>query len=119
MFEKTVIPIGITARTRRGEKPDKKRHPRSSNSADVIWGLIIFTQFHNTTSSEICKSKRREKVQPIARIVKLGLGFLQWAGVLLARSPTAGAVAETAPVPQRCVIMDPQVSHLIFGKENP
>ena len=91
----------------------------AANSADVIGGLTIFTQFHNTTSNVICKSKCREKVQPIALTVKLGLGLLQWAGALLARSPTAGAVDETAPVPQRCVIMDSLSSHLIFGKENP
>ena len=119
MFDIIVFPIGITARTRRGAMPDKKRHPRSANSADVIGGLTIFTQFHITTTSVICKSKRREKVQSIALTVKLGLGLLQWAGALLARSPTAGAVDETAPVPQRCVIMDSLSSHLIFGKENP
>ena len=119
MFDTIVFPIGITARTRRGEKPDKKRHPRRCNSADVIRGLTIFTQFHNTTTSVICNTKRREKVQPIILTVKLGLGLLQWAWALLARSPTAGAVDETAPVPQRCVIMDSLSSHLILGKENP
>jgi hypothetical protein len=119
MFDTSVIPISNPARTRRGERPDKKRHPRSCNSADVMWGLIIFTQSHNTTTSVIRKSKRREKVQPIVPTVKLGLGLLQWAGALLARSPTAGAAGETAPVPQRCVIMDSLSSHLIFGKENP
>jgi hypothetical protein len=119
MFDKTVFPISIPARTRRGARPDKKRHPQSCNSADVMEDLFMNLQFHNTTSIEICKSKCREKVQPIAPTVKLGLGLLQWAGALLARSPTAGAVDETAPVPQRCVIMDSLSSHLIFGKENP
>jgi hypothetical protein len=120
MFDKIVIPISNPARTRRGARPDKKRHPRSSSSADVIVeGLCMNTQSHITTSSVICKPKCREKVQPIALTVKLGLGLLQWAWALLARSPTAGAVDETAPVPQRCVIMDSLSSHLIFGKENP
>lgn len=87
MFDTSVIPISNPARTRRGVRPDKKRHPRSGHSADVIRGLSIFTQIHNTTTNVICKSKCREKGQPIARTVKLGLGYLQWAGALLARSP--------------------------------
>jgi hypothetical protein len=77
-------------------------------------------QSHNTTSIVICNTKRREKVQQIALTVKLWLGLLRWAGTLrFSGHLTAGAGDETAPVPQRCMIMDSLSSHLIFGKENP
>jgi hypothetical protein len=118
MYDTAVFQIGIPARTRRGERPDKKRHPQSCNSADAMEGLDMNLQSHKTTSIVICNTNRHEKVQQITLTVKLWLGLLRWFVALLVRSPVTGAGDETAPGPQRCMIMDSLSSHLIFGKEN-
>lgn len=53
-----------TARTRRGERPVKMRHPQSGNSTDVMKGFLVKTQLNNTTTSpaspKFCNTNRHE-----------------------------------------------------------
>ena len=46
-------PPGSTARTRRGERPVKTRHPQSRRSTDVMKGSRTDTHSNNTTTSFI------------------------------------------------------------------
>jgi hypothetical protein len=57
----TVFPKRIPARTNRGERPDKMRHPQRCNSTDVS-GTFINTHPNNTISLEICNPYRHEKI---------------------------------------------------------
>jgi len=58
MCSKVAFPNCIPARTRRGERPDKKRHPQSSNSTDVKEGSNDPTQLNITTSVQFCNTYR-------------------------------------------------------------
>jgi hypothetical protein len=51
MFRKLICLFRSTARTRRGERPVKMRHPRSCTSADVMEGFRMVTHHNNTTTS--------------------------------------------------------------------
>ena len=53
-------------RTCRGEMPDKKRHPRSSNSADVLVGFPKLTRLNITTFVLNCNTKRHQINQEFA-----------------------------------------------------
>ena len=60
-------------RTCRGEMPDKKRHPRSSNSADVMVGFWSVTHPNITTFVLNCNTKRHPINQVIALTIKFWL----------------------------------------------
>ena len=60
-------------RTCRGEIPDKKRHPRSSNSADVLVGFRKLTRSYITTFVLNCNTKHRPINQVIALTIKVWL----------------------------------------------
>ena len=58
-------------RTCRGEMPDKKRHPRSANSADVMVGFPKLTRPYITTFVLKCNIKRH----PINKVIALTIKF--------------------------------------------
>jgi hypothetical protein len=53
MFTLLFFPPGPTARTIRGERPVKTRHPQSANSTDVIKGSQMITHHNHTTTSPV------------------------------------------------------------------
>ena len=61
-----------SARTHRGERPDKMRHPQSCNSTDVMEGFEMPTnQFDDTTSALNCKPYRHQINANFTSTVKL------------------------------------------------
>ena len=58
MFGTMIFPNCMPARTHRGERPDKKRHPQSYSSTDVKKGFVC-TQSNNTTSLIFCNTYGR------------------------------------------------------------
>ena len=60
-------------RTCRGEMPDKKRHPRSSSSANVMVGFRKLTRLHITTFVLNCKTMRHQINQEVASKIKFWL----------------------------------------------
>ena len=60
-------------RTCRGEMPDKKRHPRSWNSADVLVGFRKLTRPNITTFVLNCNTKRHQINQEFALTIKFWL----------------------------------------------
>jgi hypothetical protein len=111
MFGTAVSPNCMPVRTHRGERPDKMRHPQSSNSTDVMEGFLMTTQLNNTTSINFCNTYRHQNNNQNSLTVKLWLGLLQLFHFF--GSPFASARREIAPGPQGCVIMDVPCHYLI------
>ena len=109
MFGTTLFPNCMPARTHRGERPDKKRHPQSSSSTDVKKGFVC-TQSNNTTSLIFCNTYGRQNNHQNILTVNLLLGIIR-------RSPywvfLAAGARKFAPGPQGCVIMDIPCRYLI------
>ena len=105
------FPNCIPARTRRGERPDKKRHPQSYSSTDVKEGSNDPTQLNITTSVQFCNTYRHQNIFKYASPVKLWLSVVQLSPFV--GSPAAGARTEIAPGPPGCVIMDVLCRYLI------
>src|SRR5271157_4259996 len=69
-----------SARTNRGERPDKMRHPQSGNSTDVMEGLVDTIHIHNTTSALNCNTNRHQININFMLTVKL---LWEWLGAVL------------------------------------
>jgi len=114
MFGTTLFPNRIPARTHRGERPDKKRHPQSSSSTDVKKGFVC-TQSNNTTSLIFCNTYGRLNNHQNNLTINLLLGILRlshlWVFSLWG-FPATG-VRKFAQGPQGCVIMDIPCRYLI------
>ena len=76
MFDTTIFPNCMPARTHRGERPDKKRHPQSSSSTDVLGGFLIPTKLNNTTSLIFCNTYGRQNNHQNILTVNLLLDIL-------------------------------------------
>ena len=114
MFDTTFFPNCMPARTHRGERPDKKRHPQSSSSTDVKKGFVC-TQSNNTTSLIFCNTYGRLNNHQNNLTINLLLGILRlshlWVFSLWG-FPATGA-RKFAQGPQGCVIMDIPCRYLI------
>jgi|GEM_PF-3959173 len=70
-----------SARTNRGERPDKMRHPQSGHSTDVMEGFDMPTNhIHNTTSALNCNTNRHPININFMLTVKL---LWEWLGAVL------------------------------------
>jgi len=78
MLPRKVSPSSNTARTCRGERPDKKRHPQSWNSTDVMEGPLMDTQPNNTTVNSIFNTYRHQIILDHALKVESGLCMRQF-----------------------------------------
>lgn len=74
MSVSTVFPTCAPARTHRGERPDKMRHPRSGRSADVMEGSLLATQSNDTTTAVIRNPNRRRQIATATRTVEWASG---------------------------------------------
>ena len=79
MFGITLFLNCMPARTRRGERPVKMRHPQSSSSTDVMEGSSVQTQPNNTTTSSVTPNffnpNRHQNTIQKCRTVEWWLGF--------------------------------------------
>jgi hypothetical protein len=73
-------------RTCRGEMPDKKRHPRSWNSADVMVGFLKLTRPNITTFVLNCKTKRHRINQEFALTINFWLVVVGCSSIVLETS---------------------------------
>jgi len=75
MIGKSRFPKCKPARTRRGERPDKMRHPQSGNSTDVKESLVdTISYFNNTTIVSFFNPYRHQKISLIFSTLELLLG---------------------------------------------
>jgi hypothetical protein len=69
------FPKRTPARTHRGERPDKMRHPQSWNSTDVMESLMdSISKFNNTTIVPLFNPNCHKKIDPLFRTLELFLG---------------------------------------------
>lgn len=83
----TTDPFNRTpVRTCRGEMPDKKRHPLSWNSADVMVGFRKLTRPNITTFVLNCNTNRHPINQVIALTIKFWLLVIGDSSIFLEKS---------------------------------
>jgi hypothetical protein len=80
MFRKLICLFRSTARTQRGERPVKMRHPQSWRSTDVMEGFLVKTQLNNTTTSFVpsnfCNTNRRQNANQKCWTVEFWLSMV-------------------------------------------
>jgi len=115
MFGTMIFPNCMPARTHRGERPGKKRHPQSYSSTDVMEGFLTPAKLNNTTSLIFCNTYGRLNNHQNNLTINLLLGILRlshlWVFSLWG-FPATGA-RKFAQGPQGCVIMDIPCRYLI------
>ena len=70
----------------RGEMPDKKRHPRSWNSADVLVGFRKLTRPNITTFVLNCNTRRHQINQEFALTINFWLVVVGCSSIVLETS---------------------------------
>ena len=105
MFGTKISPNRMPARTHRDERPDKKRHPQSSSSTDIMEGFLLPTRLDITTSLLFCNINGNQKI--LQKILTIKILLLGGVGLMPAwKSPAAGVREEIAAGPPGCVLMD-------------